>query len=194
MPNNTFNKILLLKNFIKCKDVYDVSLHINPLIDIVIMIISDLDPLTEASLEYYESENINVILLLINRNDNLSLKILHKYTFLKGINVLSSFLKIKNEHYFLENIIQNDIMYISSDLKNLLLIKDTNNNNIDDNIQLLTNREVEVYNLISEPNAIIAERLDITLTTIKKHISSILKKTNSKNRVELLSKIKKKNI
>ncbi len=52
----------------------------------------------------------------------------------------------------------------------------------------LTVRELEVLNCIHEglTNPEISQKLCITISTVKAHISSLLQKVNAKNRIELL--------
>ena len=52
----------------------------------------------------------------------------------------------------------------------------------------LTVRELEVVNCIHEglTNPEISQKLCITISTVKAHISSLLQKVNAKNRIELL--------
>ncbi|MDJ0716259.1 MAG: LuxR C-terminal-related transcriptional regulator [Prochloraceae cyanobacterium] len=53
----------------------------------------------------------------------------------------------------------------------------------------LSDREIQIIQLISTglTNHQIAERLEISKRTVDNHLSNILKKTNTKNRVELLN-------
>lgn len=59
--------------------------------------------------------------------------------------------------------------------------------NIDSN-ELLTNRELEVLKCVNDglTNPQISRKLCITISTVKAHISSLLKKLIAKNRVEIL--------
>ncbi|MFC6016702.1 response regulator [Plantactinospora solaniradicis] len=51
----------------------------------------------------------------------------------------------------------------------------------------LTDRERQVLELVAagEPNAVIAERLNLGITTVKTHIANIMTKTGSRNRIRL---------
>jgi len=60
--------------------------------------------------------------------------------------------------------------------------------------QHLSKREQEVFNYLTKTsleNKEIAEKLGVTLTTIKAHSKKIYEKTNTKNRIELLINLQK---
>jgi LuxR family maltose regulon positive regulatory protein len=56
----------------------------------------------------------------------------------------------------------------------------------------LTSREIDILQSINlgYSNAVIAENLYISLSTVKTHVSSILRKLNAHNRVQALSNAK----
>ena len=58
----------------------------------------------------------------------------------------------------------------------------------------LTEKEKQVMFLISEGNSIkaIADKLNVVEVTIKKHISSIYRKYDVRNRIELINKAREK--
>lgn len=59
-----------------------------------------------------------------------------------------------------------------------------------------TKREIEVMKLIAEGNSnqSISEKLSISLSTVKAHVSNILTKLNGKNRVDIVIYAFKHNI
>ncbi|MEW6983516.1 response regulator transcription factor [Colwelliaceae bacterium 6471] len=58
----------------------------------------------------------------------------------------------------------------------------------DDQLNLFTNREKAIFNMVSngDANKEIADKLNINTNTVKTHIYSIYRKTNSSNRDELM--------
>ena len=60
----------------------------------------------------------------------------------------------------------------------------------------LTEREIEVFNLITEgkSNQEIAEKLFITIYTVKAHVASILRKIGGRNRLDIILIALKKGI
>lgn len=62
-----------------------------------------------------------------------------------------------------------------------------------DNLHHFTEREIQIISYIEmgSSNNDIAEELNISIDTVKRHVSNLLLKTDSKNRVELLFQIRK---
>lgn len=64
--------------------------------------------------------------------------------------------------------------------------------NRDNNQKKLTKRAIDVCNLLIKglSNKEMAQKMDITANTVKKHISNILKKTSIKDRLKLILALK----
>ncbi len=81
--------------------------------------------------------------------------------------------------------------YICDEVKNILAEQELGNQNSLPDINVLSNREIDIVKLIKEglSSKEMADRLDLSLKTIEVHRYNILKKLNIKNTAQLINYI-----
>jgi len=187
--NKKYDKILKDKNFLKCKDEYDVINKMSDK-DILIIIVSSIDKVLNEQLKYFKEKKYNMYLIFEEKLPFIDfIEIMKNFFYLKGIHYLDHFLKIKDTINFFENLLINEIIYLPIESYNYLIREHKSESLKNLYLSKLSDKEKIVFSMLIYSNLEIAEKLRVQEGTIKKHVSSILKKTNCKNRIELLSKI-----
>lgn len=161
---------------------------------------------SEEAYRLLEKHEIHIMLVDLYLNNENGFDVIEKarknYPFVRYVILTSSSKRqdiiranqLNVSGYILKNAFVEDIIYALDKVNkgerfySFECIRTTLNSQQDDGIESLTEREKEVFELISEGknNSQIAQQLYISLGTVKKHSSNILSKLNLTNRIDII--------
>lgn len=159
--------------------IKDINIEDKP---VVILDCEESNTANLEQLEYLSSKNIRVVVLDRNKS-----QIFCKRVIQIGVDGYITDVASEEEFTYIMNKILSGSKFFDSQI-----IQDTLNNVARKTIDILTNRETQVVNLVSKGlnNKDIAQALKVSECTIKKHVSNILEKLDFKSRQDIIIYIK----